>query len=217
MTQSYPALSEISPFYSPSLPLDRLWRLRGDVPGQPVDAPHLVDDAVGDPPQKRTLERIIIRHHAVRRRHRPQRARLVIRPPIPHHPQLSAPQQHRKRLSDLVVPSSLAPGLDCCNPSSRESGLGRPHSTRLFRAITTLRVRIKFSPRRTESRLPEPSEFALLNSKENFRDLEPARFQRQSRQSVDFLKSQRVAGRNAWRSFNDRAVQRLSAPIVLTE
>lgn len=43
--QSYPALSEISPFYFPSLPLDHAWRLAGDVIHHTTDVLDLVDDA----------------------------------------------------------------------------------------------------------------------------------------------------------------------------
>jgi hypothetical protein len=49
------------------LPLDRPRRLRRDVVRHPVDPAHFVDDAVGDPPQERVLERVVIGRHPVGR------------------------------------------------------------------------------------------------------------------------------------------------------
>src|ERR1700722_14494945 len=61
-------------FKSPSLPLDRAWRLACHVIDDAVDALDLVDDARCGPTEKGHVEGIEVRGHAVDRRHRAQRA-----------------------------------------------------------------------------------------------------------------------------------------------
>mmetsp|Transcript_100609 Transcript_100609/g.225510 ORF Transcript_100609/g.225510 Transcript_100609/m.225510 type:complete len:554 (+) Transcript_100609:73-1734(+) len=87
-----------------SLPLNRCWRLRGDVVADTVDALDLVDDAVGYPGQDIVGHVVPVRRHEVGGRDGAQHADILVSPVIAH----DADGPHRRQedgegLADLLV------------------------------------------------------------------------------------------------------------------
>jgi len=69
----------------------------------PVDAPHLVDDAGRRSGQEGGIERIHIGGHAVFGGDRPKRTGRLVGAGVAHHPDGPHRQQHREGLPDRIV------------------------------------------------------------------------------------------------------------------
>src|SRR4051812_1823036 len=102
----------VTPHTICSFPFDGGGRFGGDVVGDAVDAPDLVDDTARYPGEKLVRERGPIGGHEVGGLHRPQGDDILVGPAVAHHADRLDRQKNGERLGGLVIPAGILQFLD---------------------------------------------------------------------------------------------------------
>src|SRR3989338_8982439 len=95
-----------------SLPLDRRWRLPRYVIHHPIDAAHLVDDAVADAAEQAVRQFGPVGGHGILRLHGAQRVGPFVGAALAHHSARLHRQEYREALAGQVLPTLAAGRVD---------------------------------------------------------------------------------------------------------